>query len=203
MHASPEPQPDASQVDVYFSADVETDGPVPGPYSMLSFALAQAGTFDGHCVVAPPKEPASFYCELKPIGETFQPEALAINGLDRARLAHEGLEPSVAMVRASEWLREHTRGGTPVLVAYPLVFDWSWLHWYFVRFCPQGSPFGHSRAFDIKTAFAVKGKRPVAISGHDHLPVQLRASRSHTHHALDDALEQAEVFAKLFQWQGG
>src|SRR5262245_56668885 len=34
-------------VDVYFSADVETDGPIPGPYSMLSFALVQAGRFDG------------------------------------------------------------------------------------------------------------------------------------------------------------
>jgi hypothetical protein len=33
--------------DVYFSADVETDGPIPGPYSMLSFALVYAGRFDG------------------------------------------------------------------------------------------------------------------------------------------------------------
>src|SRR5512133_818869 len=33
--------------DVYFSADVETDGPIPGPYSMLSFALVPAGVFDG------------------------------------------------------------------------------------------------------------------------------------------------------------
>ena len=34
-------------VDVYFSADVETDGPIPGPYSVLSFALVFAGTYDG------------------------------------------------------------------------------------------------------------------------------------------------------------
>ena len=34
-------------VDAYFSADVETDGPIPGPFSMLSFALVYAGTFDG------------------------------------------------------------------------------------------------------------------------------------------------------------
>jgi hypothetical protein len=34
-------------VDSYFSADVETDGPIPGPYSMLSFALVYAGSFDG------------------------------------------------------------------------------------------------------------------------------------------------------------
>ena len=34
-------------VDVYFSADVETDGPIPGPFSILSFALVYAGRFDG------------------------------------------------------------------------------------------------------------------------------------------------------------
>jgi hypothetical protein len=33
-------------IDVYFSADVETDGPIPGPYSLLSFALVYAGRFD-------------------------------------------------------------------------------------------------------------------------------------------------------------
>jgi hypothetical protein len=34
-------------VDAYFSADVETDGPIPGVFSMLSFALVYAGSFDG------------------------------------------------------------------------------------------------------------------------------------------------------------
>ena len=30
---------DPSTTDVYFSADIETDGPIPGPFSMLSFAI--------------------------------------------------------------------------------------------------------------------------------------------------------------------
>ena len=33
--------------DIYISADVEADGPIPGRYSMLSFGLAVAATFDG------------------------------------------------------------------------------------------------------------------------------------------------------------
>jgi len=32
--------------DAYFSADVETDGPIPGPFSLLSFALVYAGYFN-------------------------------------------------------------------------------------------------------------------------------------------------------------
>ena len=35
------------KVDVYFSVDDETDGPIPGPFSMLSFAIVYAGAFDG------------------------------------------------------------------------------------------------------------------------------------------------------------
>jgi hypothetical protein len=37
----------AEPFDVYFSADIETDGPIPGHYSMLSFALVLAGRYDG------------------------------------------------------------------------------------------------------------------------------------------------------------
>lgn len=42
-------------MDIYFSADVETDGPIPGPYSMLSFGIVLAGTFDGDKFQAPEK----------------------------------------------------------------------------------------------------------------------------------------------------
>jgi len=35
----------AMTTEVYFSADVETDGPIPGPFSMLSFALVYAGRY--------------------------------------------------------------------------------------------------------------------------------------------------------------
>jgi hypothetical protein len=34
------------------------------------------------------------------------------------------------------------------------------------------------------------------------MPVALRSQRIHSHHALDDAIEQAEIFANVFEWQG-
>ncbi len=54
-----------SIIDVYFSADVETDGPIPGPFSMLSFALIYAGRFDGVRFQRPPNFDEAFYKELK------------------------------------------------------------------------------------------------------------------------------------------
>ncbi|TAD87978.1 MAG: exonuclease [Alphaproteobacteria bacterium] len=187
-------------MDIFFSADVETDGPIPGPYSMLSFAMVYAGSFDGERFVAPRDYQSQFYQELKPISDTFQEEALKINGLDRTRLTQTGTDPSVAMDAAWDWIMTVSGGGKPVLVAYPLSFDWSWLHWYFVRFAKHGSPFGHSYCYDIKTAVAVKSRGMISESGRSRLPLHLRGDTAHTHHALADAIEQAEIFAKVFTW---
>jgi hypothetical protein len=34
------------------------------------------------------------------------------------------------------------------------------------------------------------------------LNLPLRSLHGHTHHALDDAIEQAEIFANIFEWEG-
>jgi len=187
--------------DVYFSADVETDGPIPGPYSMLSFALVTAGSFDGDRFRRPITERELFYAQLRPISDQFEPEALAVNGLDREDLLQSGTDPAEAMRAASTWIDERCGGGHPVLVAYPLSFDWSWLYWYFVRFAGR-SPFKHSRCFDVKTAIAVKYGIPVAQAGRQSLPAALQPKHAHTHHAADDAMAQAEIFANLFEYEG-
>jgi hypothetical protein len=155
-------------VDAYFSADVETDGPIPGPFSILSFAILYAGRFDGRRFERPKKYDKAIYKELKPISDQFQEEALHVNRLDRRRLSLEGESPEKAMTEACRWILKIAEKGNPVLVAYPLSFDWTWLYWYFVRFSAEGSPFEHSRCFDIKTALAVKARisnfrsRPIA-----------------------------------------
>lgn len=190
------------RADAYFSADVETDGPIPGPFSMLSIGLVYAGRFDGRTFDRPVKFDRTFYRELKPISDEFQPDALGANGLDRDRLIREGCDPAAAMTDAAAWVREVAAGDRPILVAYPLGFDWTWIYWYFVRFVAEESPFSYSRCFDVKTAFAVKARLPVARAGRSSLNSSLRSPRPHTHNALDDAIEQAEIFANVFEWEG-
>jgi hypothetical protein len=198
-HKTRNPNEAEEKTDVYFSADVETDGPIPGPFSMLSFALVYAGRFDGTKFEPPGSFDTSLYLELKPISESFQPEALRINGLDRDRLALEGANPEVAMAKAARWIDEIAGPGKPVIVSYPLCFDWTWLYWYFMRYLDD-SPFSYSRCFDIKTAYAVKAQLPITDSSRSRLLPWLQSSRVHTHNALDDAIEQAEIFVKLFKW---
>jgi hypothetical protein len=195
--------PADTSTDMYFSADVETDGPIPGPFSLLSFALVRAGTFDGENYT---RERGTsrhhFYCELKPISDQFQTQALEVNGLDRMRLQREGLEPAIAMSRAASWIKVTAGECRPVLVAYPLSFDWSWLYWYFTMFSNDGSPFSYSQCFDLKTAYAIKAHRTISQSSRSKLLPQLQARSLHTHNALDDAIEQAEIFANVFEWSG-
>jgi len=189
-------------VDAYFSADVETDGPIPGPFSMLSFALVYAGSFDGKAFERPDGYENICYKELKPISDRYQEEALRVNRLDRTRLCVEGEDPLHAMTEASRWVRTVSGRAKPVLVAYPLSFDWSWLYWYFVQYSMDGSPFDHSRCFDIKTALAVKAQLPISEAGRSRLHPSLLSRRQPTHHAIDDAIAQAEIFANIFLWEG-
>ncbi len=107
------------------------------------------------------------------------------------------------MTEACRWVRGLAGSARPVLVAYPLSFDWTWLYWYFVRYSKDGSPFNHSGCFDIKTAYAVKAGTTISVAGRSRLDPALRPAGRHTHHALDDAVEQAEIFANLMEWSGG
>jgi hypothetical protein len=192
----------AESFDVYFSADIEADGPIPGRYSMLSFGLAVAGSLSDEGFERAHPAPSTFYRELRPISDEYDRDTLEVSGLDRAALASAGAAPESAMTEAAEWVRGIAGEGQPVLVAYPLAYDWSFLYWYFVAFSRTGSPFGYSSAFDMKTAFSLRGARPLAQSGASWLPKSLQSTRSHHHHALEDALEQAEIFANIIEWSG-
>ncbi|WP_067503927.1 exonuclease [Actinoplanes sp. TFC3] len=185
-------------IDLYISTDIEADGPIPGPYSMLSFGMAAAATFDGTTFTR--LEPATFYRELQPISPDFVPEALAVSGLDRAALARTGTPPALAMTENVAWLADmaERHRARPVFVAYPLGFDWMFTYWYQVRFT-GGSPFGHSGHLDVKTMYAIKARKPVRSVGKRSMPQHLLGDGAHTHHALDDALEQADMFCKIFE----
>ncbi len=185
--------------DIYFSADVESDGPIPGSFSMLSFALVAVATFDGeHFERLDPRETARYW-ELQPITDRFDPEAPAINGLDRKRLQREGAAPTEAMREAERWVHRVADGRRPVFVAYPAAFDWSFMHWYFSYFA-GASPFGHGTCIDIRSLYIGAAGSTYEESSKSHMPTELLPQAAHTHNALDDAVEQGELFSNLFEW---
>src|SRR5258708_6834433 len=101
--------------EVFISVDVETAGPIPGEYSLLSIGACDADHPDHQ-----------FACELKPISMAFVPEALAVTGLSLETLAKTGLEPKEAVEQFAAWARSLARNGEAlVFVGFNAPFDWS------------------------------------------------------------------------------
>jgi hypothetical protein len=186
--------------EVYISVDVEADGPVPGPYSLVSLGACVAAfrTADGRVDIIDPDQ-HTFYSELKPISETWNYDALAVSGLTREHLAENGAEPSVAITEFVGWVDEIAARfkAKPVFAAYPLGFDWQFAYYYMLVYAGR-SPFGHSAHFDMKTAYAVHAHVGVREATKRNMPLALLGSRKHTHNALDDAKGQADLLAGLF-----
>jgi hypothetical protein len=175
--------------EIYISTDVETDGPIPGPNSMLSFASAafkpdktRLGTFTANLELLPGATPdpgtMNFWRQ--------NPDAYAATRTDLK-------EPAVAMVQYVQWIK--SMPGKPVFVAYPAGFDFLFVYWYLIRFT-GASPFSHS-ALDMKTMAMVLLGTEYRESVKRNMPKRWFGPEPHTHVALDDAIEQGELFCNM------
>lgn len=170
--------------ELYVSVDIEASGPVPGIYSLLSV---------GACLVGDPT--TNLYLELRPDGETHDPESVAVSGLNLDQLTRDGLDPKTAMLKLEAWLVSLPRGEPtqkPVFVGLNAPFDWSFINYYFHKYLGQ-NPFGFA-ALDMKAYFM--GSTGCAWSEtKSSKMIALLKPRSHPDHdALGDALHQAELF---------
>lgn len=167
--------------EIFISIDVETAGPIPGEYSMLSI---------GACVVTNPS--ATFACELKPINDRFVPEALKVSGLSLDRLLQDGTEPEAAMRRFRAWIDEIAGDDTPVFVGFNAPFDWSFVNYYFHRYTGE-NPFGFT-ALDIKALWMGMSGCTWADTRSSCIAEVIHPQLRGDHDALHDALYQAELF---------
>jgi len=171
--------------ETYISVDIETAGPNPGAYSLLSI---------GACLVADPTH--AFYVEVQPVNNNALPHALQVSGLTLAYLAEHGLPPAEVMSQFEAWvLRETPSGHTPVFVAFNAPFDWMFVCEYFYRYLGR-NPFGHN-ALDIKALYmGLTGVRWHETSM-TYVAARYLDNRSLTHNALHDAQDQAEIMHRL------
>jgi len=103
------------------------------------------------------------------------------------------MAPEIAMSQYAQWVKD--LGGTPVFVAYPTGFDFTFVFWYLVKFVGE-SPFAY-RALDIRSYAMAALKSSFRKAGKEYIPKAWKSKRPHTHRALDDALEQGEMFCKM------
>jgi hypothetical protein len=179
--------------EIYFSVDIEADGGIPARNSMLSFGVAafmptgeMIGTFERNLKTLPNavecRDTMDFWARFP----------------DAWKACRENqIEPSVAMKELDTWVR-HTcdmNNGYPVFVSYPASFDFTFIYWYLVNF--NGKSVFSFNALDIKSyAMAVLGwkfKKTVK----KYFPERWKSKQRHTHVAIDDAIEQGEIFMKM------
>ena len=156
--------------------DVESDGPIPGDYSMICFGA----------VIVEPSLGRSFYGQLKPISESFVPDALAVSGFSRAETESFD-DPATVMKQFAQWINQHSNG-RPFFISDNNGFDWQFINWYFHHFT-GANPFGHSSA---NLGSMYKGMVKDTFKNFKHL-----RKTAHTHHPVDDAKGNAEALLQM------
>ena len=160
----------------WIMVDVESDGPIPGDYSMICVGA----------IVVEPELNRTFYGRLRPISDRFVPEALAVSGFTREQaLAFD--EPKVVMTALRDWLQSLGQG-RPMFISDNNGFDWQFINWYFHHFLGE-NPFGHSSA---NLGSLYKGMQKDMFVNFKHL-----RKTAHTHHPVDDARGNAEALLAM------
>jgi len=180
--------------ELFFSVDIESDGPIPGRNSMLSFGCAAftdrgklLDTYSANLDVLP---------EATPDPDTMKWWEGQKEAWEACRKDTRPAE--VVMPEFVAWVKKVAGRDSPVFVGYPAGFDFEFIHWYLVRFTGS-SVFGFS-CIDMKTfAMALLGtdfkgttKRSMPKRWFKNLP-------KHTHVALDDAIEQGCLFINMLK----
>lgn len=177
--------------EIYVSTDIEADGPIPGPNSMLSFGSAaftaegkMVGTFSRNLETLPgaQADPSTA------VWWTTQPEAWAACRKDL-------VTPVAAMKDYVAWL--HELPGKPVFVGYPATYDMMFVYWYLIQFAGE-SPFSFS-GLDVKTFAMCMMKSDFRGASKKHMPKRWFAKQPHTHVAIDDAIGQGLLFINMLR----
>lgn len=165
----------------YIMVDVESDGPIPGKYSMISFgAVVVDKTLD-----------KTFYGKLKPISENYLPQALEITGHTRTETLSFD-DPQKVMQAFAEWMIKHI-SGQPVFISDNNGYDWMFICWYFHHFTGS-NPFGYSSQ---NLGSLYKGLVKDAALNFKHL-----RKTKHSHHPVDDAKGNSEAFLIMIKELG-
>lgn len=172
--------------EVYISVDIEAAGPIPATYSMLSL---------GAVAVDDPQ--STFYVEFRPVNDKSVPEAMKVVGRTLQEFERTGRDPKEAMIAFRDWLNSVVKGENPVFVGFNATFDWAFVNFYFHHYLAK-NPFGFG-GLDLKSYYMGMTGCTWEDTRSSRIAPEFRSPSPHTHQALDDAIEQGEMFRRMRQ----
>jgi hypothetical protein len=177
--------------EIYISCDIESNGPIPGDFSMLSLGAA-AFTPDGTLI-------STFSANLRNLPKASEdPDTMKFwqdNQEAYSATRQDMRDPKQAMEQFVSWVNKQP--GKPVFVGYPAGFDFLFVYWY-IRHFGLASPFSFS-ALDIKTFAMAIMKTEYRKSTKKNMPKHWFPDDPHTHIAVDDAIEQGKLFINMLK----
>ena len=165
----------------YVMVDIESDGPIPGDYSMVSFGA----------VIVEPGLARTFHGCLKPISDAWIPDALKVSGFTREETLQFDA-PKIVMGKFGDWLRQEIKD-RPMFISDNNGFDWQFINWYFHHFTGN-NPFGFSSS---NLGSLYKGLVKDTRENFRYL-----RKTKHTHHPVDDAKGNAEALLHMKENMG-
>ena len=181
----------SAPTETFISVDMETAGPYPSRFSLLSI---------GACLIDDPGQ--GYYVELKPASSEMTESALHASQLSMERLKKEGVEPVKAMQEFASWIRRVApTGQRPLMVAFNAPSDWAFMNYYFLEYMGE-NPFGHS-AIDIKAFYMGLIGCPWEETSMLYMSPRFLKGQQLPHDALADARLQADLFRKLLDQARG
>lgn len=163
-----------------FVVDVESDGPAPGIYSMISFGIVKLEDLS-----------VRFKGLTRPISDNWVPGALAVSNITREQ--HEAYPDPRESIRALiEFIEANKGERRPIFWSDNPAYDFQWINYYTIKY--HGSnPFGHSgrRIGDVYSGLVMNLRKQSEWK-------KLRKTR-HTHDPLDDALGNAEALQEIIR----
>lgn len=170
--------------EVYISVDVEATGPVPPTYSLLSIGAVPIDTVE-----------STFYIEIQPLNANFVPTAMQVVGRPLEQFQKTGKPPKDAMLAFRNWIEVMAGDAKPAFVGFNATFDWAFVNFYFQEYL-GANPFGIG-GIDIKAFYMGLSGCAWQDTKSSKIPSKFKGKSRHTHNALDDAIEQAEMFQRM------
>lgn len=186
--------------ETWFCVDIETSGPVPSLYDMISIGCVPVVAGGGGVRVSD----ASLYVEIVPEAPRFDARTVPIHGLTREHLVAHGVPLEAALDALTAFVGAHTVPGSEVVfVGHNAPFDWSFIAWsYHAK--ERHNPFGY-KALDTKALAMGVLRVPWLASNKEVLAERLvlpEVEEHRVHRADYDAWYQAHILARLLEAAG-
>lgn len=170
----------------HFVLDVESDGPCPGLYNMISFGLSSVY-----------KPELTFYRMVLPITNDGIPQARNVSGISYDEQIMQGSPVRAAMDCSATWLKQTQlelcgQDKRVTIWSDNPAYDWQFWNYYFA-FSGLENPAGFS-ARRIGDLWAGHKERPLETAGWKRF-----RKTKHTHNPADDARGNAEALQVILQ----